>query len=752
MAMKYKFLNMLKRVVLTVLPALSFVACLNEEILEVATPLPQTDVIRFNIRQGWSPDVLTRSAADSRGELLSQHSLVSGDGSQALELSAYSRQNDTWFGVDTRGTMIQSDSFNEFMSFAYKSDGSSTTQMFNTHHVKNGSMWERPLDNNGNGYYWPGNAYSCSFFGIALSDNKLTDSSFYSNVETSTDASGQIVSFIYNVPDNAVDQPDIMVASATNLPGDGSAGANLNFNHILTAVNVKVGQASVGEDINSIRINSITFNNIYSKASYTIATDAWTNSVYFDVKKNFTVDFNGADAGNGTYAYSSGSNVVMNDSSATMMLLPQTLRNDATVTVSYTLIGSGINRNISSTANLGGTVWEAGKAVNYVLNIDNSDGVEFLTEDSYQDAHYVIVPLNVKIQNPGGTVSMRAIDKATGTEADWVQFRQSLVEVENDGWWADPSQVYNVDRNGNQTLVSNSVYRRFNSLTVNSAGQYFAFLTENIGDTDRQAELQLLIGGEVKDSVIITQLCPTWNLSGAKGCERIEEGEALPWGYNWMMNEGEGTYETVVTVTDFGTRIFATIINWLYGSPAEHQLLTNYYVFNYTTFINEMSDPDTGSGSTTNGLRNSTYMFSYSGGGDMLGFYSTLVNYLGGVVTSTTFDGIAYTEYATKEALKKNKVKVLIGTSSGESEHNPVIDANRTDLWYLPASEEVSALQNNTNLVEGVETRMNAGDRFWTSTAAVVPYSYVFTFGASTQLENRDNSHRVRAVRDIGVD
>lgn len=191
------------------------------------------------------------------------------------------------------------------------------------------------------------------------------------------------------------------------------------------------------------------------------------------------------------------------------MLLPQTLRNDATITVEYKLN----NTTYNATANIGGSVWEAGKAINYVLNIDNSDGVEFLTQDSYVDAHYIILPLNIKYQfssTSKPTVTLRAIDVATGETAGWVEFRSSLVEVENDGWWADPNDIYNINSNGEET-GKNTSYARSSTLNFTAASQYFAFLTENVGDTNRQVRFELVKDNVVQDNITITQFCPTWN-------------------------------------------------------------------------------------------------------------------------------------------------------------------------------------------------------------------------------------------------
>lgn len=93
--------------------------------------------------------------------------------------------------------------------------------------------------------------------------------------------------------------------------------------------------------------------------------------------------------------------------------------------------------------------------------------------------------------------------------------------------------------------------------------------------------------------------------------------------------------------------------------------------------------------------------------------------------------------------MKKNIVKVLIGNG----EHNVSISSTDTDLWYLSATGEVNILQNNTDMIEGVETMMSNGDIFWTSTAAETPLAYMYTFGDATATADRDNAYRVRAIR-----
>lgn len=743
-------------------------ACQQDEIIEMAKPSPQGEYISFHIQRGWDYDEISRSAESEYGKHLSNHILVSEDKTESIEMSTYQQPIDSWFdNTRSRGTMITSASFNEFMAFGYKTKDGTTTQFFNTHHQKEGGMWEQPKgeagSKNEDGYYWEGADYTYSFFGIAMSDNKLTNQSFYTNVETTTNDAGQIVSFDYTVPEAAIDQPDIMVAATGNVKGDGSQDATLNFKHILSAINIKVGTASFSkeETVTDVTINSITFNNIYRKGTYNIGTGLWSNTAYYDDRKSFTVDFEDTPEGDNIYTeFQNNQNAIMNKTGATFMFIPQTLRNDATVEINYTVtIEGGSTRNTTSTATIGGNnqVWEAGKAINYVLNINNEDGVEFITADSYVDAHYITLPLNIKSQNPGGTVTLRAVD-ATGNAVNWVQFREELIDddVEKAGWWADPDNIYEVDQSNNQTQLegSNNPYVRTNTLNFTESSTYYAFLTENIGTVNREVRLQLLLNGVVQDEIKVTQLCPTWDTTGNKGCERIEEGETLPWGYSWVLKEGQTDYKVVVKTSGFWATAGANIINWIFGGGATHPQTEIWgvtvpdltrFIFDYTSFVNDMSNSTNGAGSDSDGLQNTKYMFNYKSAGNLLGFYEFLIDN-GAKVDSETFTGISYTEYATKEALKKNKVKVYVGND----EHNPIIEASRTDLWYLPATGEVSVLQNNANMITGVETVMNSGDIFWTSRAANTPMAYSYTFGGSTQTENRDNAHRIRAIRNKG--
>ena len=239
-----------KLVMITVM-ALAATACQQDDIIEQYNPKSQGDYISFHIQRGWDFEQDSRSAGTQYGEHTSDNNLVSEDNSESMKMGIYQQPIETWFtGASSRGTMIQAAEFSEFMAFCYKTKDNVTEEHFTSYHnIRSNTAgtddagWEKPVgDENPNGYYWPGADYTCSFFGISMSDGKLTDTnsgtSVYNNVTTKTNTAGQIIGFDYTVPALAVNQPDIMVAAANNIPGDGKQGVSLEFKHILTAVNV----------------------------------------------------------------------------------------------------------------------------------------------------------------------------------------------------------------------------------------------------------------------------------------------------------------------------------------------------------------------------------------------------------------------------------------------------------------------------------------------------------------------------------
>lgn len=743
----------ISRLAVVLAVATSATACLKEDILGVAEPVPQGEMIRFDIQRGWDDDEITRSSDNEYGKLLSKHLLVSDDKSQSIEMGAYQQSIDSWFEPETRGTMVQADAFNEFMAFGYKTSGTTTTQMFNTYHQKDGGMWEKPVGaaggDNENGYYWPGSDWSCSFFGIAMSDNKLTNQNFYNNVTTTTNAAGQIVSFDYTVPEAAVDQPDIMVASATNLPGDGSQGATLDFKHILTAINVKVGAT-----MQNGTIESISFNNIYGKATYNLESGVWSNLREFNELHNYTVDL-----GEGFATTPSQNGTQINSTGATFMVIPQTLSSSAEIEIRFKHAGAA--EAISIKGALTGSSWPQGKVVNYLINVKPDGNLVFTSTVIAQDAHYVIVPLTIKANNLSKGWTMESNSPA-------VTLKTELTTLQQQGYWT-------VNELGSQSITS--------TITGNEVYVY-AFLEENVSETNRDFTLTLknAATGTVVDTKTITQL----GMSSARS-ERIEETSYVPWGFKWDRKvvyhaapSWSGNSFGAIARNLFAAVLFNSIGQDLvekYPEAVENGVLTvqpNYtnilfWSMNTSTdIIIDYGKLDNLAGAAAdelNGLGNTTDLY-YFNGISSISDLETLLDteksaFAESAVTKSSdgsLDDTSYiTDFAAKSCVMKNKFwaeTITEEADGGTVEYQiPVLTSDETAstsdnfnymTWYLPAANQYADIyqaENNSNYqLNGV---------YWTSTADANDNlnSYIYTPGTGISLDDRMNTHLVRCMR-----
>lgn len=721
--------------------AFSAASCLKEDALSLAKPIPQGEMISFNIQQGWNDTELTKSSATSYGSLLSKQHLVSEDKSESMGLGVYQQPNTAWFEPETRGSMVSAAAFNEFMAFGYKTTGTTTTRMFTTYHQKGGTMWEKPVDVNGgenaNGYYWPGADYTCSFFGIAMSDNKLTNESFYSNVTTTTNDAGQIVSFDYTVPTDAADQPDIMVASATNLAGDGSQGATLNFKHILTAINIKVG-----ETMQNGTIESITFKNIYGKGTYTLESGVWSGLREFNQLHNYTVNL-----GTGfSTSTTTQPNTQINAADATFMVIPQTLSANAEIEIMFKHAGAA--EAISIKGSLAGSSWPQGRVVSYLINVKPDGNLVFTSNVIAQDAHYVIVPLTIKANNLS--------NKGWTMESDnpAVTLKSELSTLQQQGYWTE-------NELGGQTLTSTTTG---NEITV------YAFLEENLTDANRNFTLSLknTATGEVVDTKTITQLC----MSSARS-ERIEETSYVPWGFKWDR-------KVTLRVTPGMSLNFSKLFGAVLFEAAANDMIEEYGAGNYVTvqcervewFFNLSYDTKVtidyskisqlaGAFDESLGYDNSKYLYYFEG----VHAVSQIENYLRKEAEENGYnfepneegssDGEAIDKFAAKSCIMKNKfyAKTVTDQTDGGSVSYQIAvlseDGTSTDDyldWYLPAKNQYSLI----NDAEGDGTYKLNGI-YWTSTAVANDNvnSYIYTPGTGVGTDDRMKTHLVRCMRKV---
>ena len=671
-------------------------ACQQDEIIEMAKPTPQGEYISFHIQRGWDYDEISRSAESEYGNHLSNHILVSEDKTESIEMSTYQQPIDSWFnGANSRGTMVKAEDFVEFRAFGYKTSKSTSTteRMFVTYHHKDNNTdeskedagWEKPTDSvNPNGFGWPGSDYTCNFFGIAMSDNKLTNTDFYKNVTTTANDAGQIISFDYTVPEAAIDQPDVMVAFTGDVAGNGDDGATLNFEHILTAINIKVGVKEGETTMPNGKIKSITFKNIYGKSTYTLETGVWSKMREFGDLRDFSVNV-------GTEGFSTNNinqTTKVNANNATLMMLPQTLHSDAAVVIEY-LHEKGTTATIS--APLGGMNWPMGKEVNYLISISPAGDLMFTSSVPAIDAHYVIVPLtisntpNANVDNKNWRMTAKFSNEDAATD---IHLRTELSTLQAQGYWTDNEFGSDDD---------NDITRSTQGENIN----VYAFIPENNSTTSRNVELTLYAGSSDKAaaSMKFTQL----GLNNQNG-ERIEETGYVPWGFSW---DSDTSVEYTVEYSLFDT-VFKRLMAIIYGYFSDGLITSDGgYLgsdLKITIHLNKVPTDNLGVNDEDSGYENTKTIYGYKGLDSIENLVSTIEEW-GGKNTQGEMPQNP-SEYAARSCIMKNKFKKITKsqTSGGESasEDYPVLESN-DDLydgnetfdyfvWYLPAKNEYELL------------------------------------------------------------
>ena len=251
----------------------------------------------------------------------------------------------------------------------------------------------------GTGHYWPLTTpeTKISFFGYSKSQSYGTLAVNSTNYTFGEDASHS-GTFTYTLPDATTDNsthPDIVFAIAPNQSKPADGQIEVDFYHALSAITF-----SVGEIPTNFIVNSITFTNIHSSGScsYTYAQGGiiydWKD---LSSKKDYTQTFNKEMFDQGANPSPSGSAV--NTASQTFMMIPQTIGDDAQITISITIKDehNQETRQYSFTKKLKDITprWEAGKK--YTFQISSPNEVEIVVSDEVNQN----VKSNLVIRNNG---------------------------------------------------------------------------------------------------------------------------------------------------------------------------------------------------------------------------------------------------------------------------------------------------------------------------------------------------------------
>ena len=234
----------------------------------------------------------------------------------------------------SRAMPITDTSFGTDKSFNLIADQNDGAGNYNTLIDKESVTYTNNIWKTSNDYYWSGIA------------NKTI--SFYAYYPTSisgnishTAGSSPILS--YTVPDNVSDQIDIMTATNNNVNGNTNSSTSLTFNHIFSAVQFNIGSSGMPNGT----ITGIALNNILCKGTYNF-NGTWTQDA--TTKKSFSQAVSSSTTGS----------TVITSGATTFMMMPQTLRSDASITVTYSN-GSTLTQSIAGT-------WTAGNIYTYNIS------------------------------------------------------------------------------------------------------------------------------------------------------------------------------------------------------------------------------------------------------------------------------------------------------------------------------------------------------------------------------------------------
>ena len=588
----------------------------------------------------------------------------------------------------TRAAM-QTSMYNDFkVVAAVKENGNVGSQYYmNDVATKTGTNWVPSKI-----YYWPGSNRQLRFLAWAPTD------AVFQSVPNSPNAT----TLQYTTPAEAKSQRDLVAAATDFIDSPANDGTctpvALNFKHLCTAVIIKTGETMTAGTIKSVSLKGVK-----NSGTYDMVSSAWTLN-------NTTTDF--TISPNKTTTSTTPNGTDLNAGESTFMLLPQTLGAASKLEVAFHDNISGKDRILS--ASLNGAEWPMGKTVTYRLSITPEYELKFTSEPEVQDAHYVIYPIKIKVDpmlKEGWTLK---------SSSSKVTLRKELTELQSIGYWIEEDR-------GTQTITGTET----GELTV------YAFLEENITNTERNVELELSpkkYSSAKPAKFTITQLSPCWNNSGF-GCERIEDGD-YQWGFLW-----EDDMKITYTVPGWILKKWwvEIVLTWFndYGKYITTHRESWSTEFDVIIDFTKVPSPNVAK-SATNGKQNSYELYNFNGISDVTPLIQRLKNWGGKADKELPLNP---TDFAVRAAVMKNKFNKEVQTAGGDKVERPVLKEENF-VWYLPAKDEYSEVKDSTYPLNGY---------YWTSTASDVEgddeNAYQYKEGEGTSLNRRTNKLHVRAVR-----
>lgn len=499
----------------TAVVAMLMASCIKDEVVDVPFIPTESETIGFGISLENLDD--TRAASRNR---VGKHDLKSADGEFTLPMGVYVEDGIHSANADkaeTRGAVLGAigDKFTVWASLA---NGDKSTLFFPAEGVvfeDDGTSYK-----SNPAYFWPG-AGTLNFTAVA----NAPASEFTPNLNSDGTA---LESFTYTVPEDATAQNDIVLATAS-VDGANNATVPLHFDHILSAVQFRVGDQMADGEIKSIKLN-----NICSSGTYDVATQTWTPD--YDSKESYAVKFNAYNNTTGNYTPTNTGDT-MNADDAVFMMIPQQLSDDAEIVVEFVYGHDDttveLRSNIAKKAVNGGTatenfVWNMDRTIYYTISVDENYNLIITPGGDILDAHYVWTDITINVDTQTDEAWTLEVS-ATGTTDTSGHASVMLLEGANsliatEGYWLDKDDS-GTSMRGSATLTGSTKGEK----TVR------VFIPENTSNAERTITLKLWLNSAPENvkTEYLYQKYPYWDDSNNFGWERVENTDVGTFGFNW---------------------------------------------------------------------------------------------------------------------------------------------------------------------------------------------------------------------------
>lgn len=245
--------------------------------------------------------------------------------------------------LTTRGEMVTDDNFyNSFhvLGYAFASDGDTLPKLFLNDDIKKDNNWTATE-------LWPdaGSYDHTQFFALTPYNEQVSD------LKTQTD--GSMPSFTYTVPADITKQSDLLAAVQTvGANREEGSTVDMKFYHLLTAVDVVLGQVPSGVKVKSVSISGVADKGTFANSAWTPSTTTGsfsTTGLAVDAANNQNVSLL---YGKGTY----------------LMMIPQMVPAGAKLSVNVDVAESNKTSNYTLSTSIAGDKWQMGHTYTYTIS------------------------------------------------------------------------------------------------------------------------------------------------------------------------------------------------------------------------------------------------------------------------------------------------------------------------------------------------------------------------------------------------